>query len=123
MSSAKTQSSLFEPPRPGSNMPEFSVSEISKLLKKTVEETFGQVRVRGEIGNLKVAPSGHVYFDLKDQDALLASVCWKGQAAKLGLKLEMGMEVICTGRLTTYMRARITSWWWSKFRSRAWARF
>lgn len=104
MSSAKTQSSLFEPPRPGSNMPEFSVSEISKLLKKTVEETFGQVRVRGEIGNLKVAPSGHVYFDLKDQDALLASVCWKGQAAKLGLKLEMGMEVICTGRLTTYMQ-------------------
>jgi exodeoxyribonuclease VII large subunit len=104
MSSAKTQSSLFDAPRPGSNMPEFSVSEISKLLKKTVEETFGQVRVKGEIGSLKVAPSGHIYFDLKDQDALLASVCWKGQAAKLGLKLEMGMEVVCTGRLTTYMQ-------------------
>jgi exodeoxyribonuclease VII large subunit len=104
MSSAKTQSSLFDAPRPGSNLPEFSVGEISKLLKKTVEETFGQVRVRGEISGLKVAPSGHVYFDLKDQDAVLASVCWKGQAGKLGLKLETGMEVICTGRLTTYMQ-------------------
>jgi len=107
MSSAKTQSSLFDAPRdgsprPGSNLPEFSVGEISKLLKKTVEDTFGLVRVRGEISGLKVAPSGHVYFDLKDQDALLASVCWKGQAGKLGLKLESGMEVVCTGRLTTY---------------------
>ncbi len=102
MSEAATQSSLFDPPRPGSNLPEFSVSEIAKLLKKTVEETFGQVRVRGEISGLKVAPSGHVYFDLKDQDALLASVCWRGQAGKLGLKLENGMEIVCTGRLTTY---------------------
>ena len=84
-------------------MPEFSVGEISKLLKKTVEETFGQVKVRGEISGFKAAPSGHVYFDLKDQDALLASVCWKGQVGKLGLKLESGMEVVCTGRLTTYM--------------------
>jgi exodeoxyribonuclease VII large subunit len=98
-----SQPSLLDDPRPGSNLPEFSVSEISKLLKRTVEETFGQVRVRGEISGLKVAPSGHVYFDLKDQEAVLASVCWKGQAGKLGLKLENGMEIICTGRLTTYM--------------------
>ena len=103
MSDAQAQSTLFDPPRAGSNLPEFSVGDLSKLLKKTVEETFGQVRVRGEISGLKVAPSGHVYFDLKDQDALLASVCWKGQASKLGLKLENGMEVVCTGRLTTYM--------------------
>lgn len=102
MSEATTQSTLFDPPRPGSNLPEFSVGDIAKLLKKTIEETFGQVRVRGEISGLKVAPSGHVYFDLKDQDATLASVCWKGQAGKLGLKLENGMEIVCTGRLTTY---------------------
>ncbi len=98
-----SQGDLLDQPRPGSNLPEFSVGEISKLLKKTVEETFGQVRVRGEISGLKAAPSGHVYFDLKDQDAVLASVCWKGQVGKLGLRLESGMEVICTGRLTTYM--------------------
>jgi exodeoxyribonuclease VII large subunit len=94
--------SLFDNPRPGSNLPEFTVSEIAKLIKKTVEDTFGQVRVRGEISGLKVAPSGHIYFDLKDQDATLASICWRGQAGKLGLKLENGMEVICTGRITTY---------------------
>ncbi|MFY9287718.1 MAG: exodeoxyribonuclease VII large subunit [Alphaproteobacteria bacterium] len=99
-----SQGSLLDDPRPGSNLPEFSVGEISKLLKRTVEESFSQVRVRGEISGLKVAPSGHVYFDLKDQDACLASVCWKGQAGKLGLKLENGMEVICTGRVTTYMQ-------------------
>ncbi len=103
MAETTTQSALFDQPRPGSNLPEFSVGEISKLLKKTVEETFGQVRVRGEISGLKVAPSGHIYFDLKDQEALLASVCWKGQAGKLGLKLENGMEIVCTGRLTTYI--------------------
>jgi len=103
MSNGKTQSTLFDPARPGSNMPEFSVGEISKLLKKTVEDNFGQVRVRGEVSGYKAAPSGHVYFDLKDQDACLASVCWKGQVGKLGLRLENGMEIVVTGRLTTYM--------------------
>ncbi|MDX2028844.1 MAG: exodeoxyribonuclease VII large subunit [Alphaproteobacteria bacterium] len=102
MSRAKTQSTLFDAPRPGSNLPEFGVGEISRLLKKTVEETFGLVRVRGEISGFKIAPSGHVYFNLKDEEAVLASVCWKGQHAKLGIKPEDGMEVICTGRLTTY---------------------
>ena len=103
MSDTQKQSSIFDEPRPGSNLPEFSVSDLSKRLKKTVEEGFGHVRVRGEISGLKVAPSGHVYFDLKDEEAVLASVCWKGQAGKLGLKLESGMEVVVTGRLTTYM--------------------
>jgi len=93
---------LFDQPPPGSNLPEFTVTEISRLVKKTMEESFGLVRVRGEISGLKVAPSGHIYFDLKDQDATLASICWRGQASKLGLKLENGMEVICTGKLTTY---------------------
>ena len=104
MTENNTQSTLFDPPRPGSNLPEFSVSELSRLLKKTVEDGFGQVRVRGEISGLKAAPSGHVYFDLKDENAVLASVCWKGQTGKLGIRLENGLEVIVHGRLTTYMQ-------------------
>ena len=104
MSQPDTQSTLFDPQRPGSNLPEFSVSELSRLLKKTVEDGFGQVRVRGEISGLKAAPSGHIYFDLKDENAVLASVCWKGQVGKIGLRLENGMEIVVRGRLTTYMQ-------------------
>ena len=103
MPKANTQSSLFDAPRPGSNMPEFSVGEISKLLKKTVEDTFGLVRVRGEISECKYHSNGHIYITLKDEGAVLASVVWRGQAGKLGLRPEVGMEVVCTGRITTYM--------------------
>ena len=84
-------------------MPEYGVSEISKLLKKTVEETFGLVRVRGEISDCKLHSSGHLYMTLKDEGAVLAAVSWRGQVGKLSVKPELGMEVICTGRLTTYM--------------------
>jgi exodeoxyribonuclease VII large subunit len=94
--------SLFDAPRPGSNLPEYGVSEISKLLKKTVEETYGLVRVRGEISECKLHSSGHMYLTLKDEGAILASVCWRGQVGKLGVRPEIGMEVVCTGRLTTY---------------------
>jgi len=102
MPEASKQAALFDTPRPGSNLPEFSVGEISKLLKKTVEETFGLVRIRGEIAECKYHSSGHCYVTLKDETAILAAVCWRGQVGKLGLRLEVGMEVICTGRLTTY---------------------
>ena len=94
--------SLFDVPRPGSNLPEYTVSDLSKQLKKTVEDTYGHVRVRGEICECKLHSSGHLYLTLKDENAVLAAVCWKGQAAKLGLKPAVGMEVVCTGRLTTY---------------------
>lgn len=94
--------SLFDAPRAGSNLPEFSVSDLSKLVKKTMEETFGLVRVRGEIGTCSYHSNGHIYITLKDEDAILASVVWRGQAGKLGIKPEVGMEVICTGRLTIY---------------------
>jgi exodeoxyribonuclease VII large subunit len=94
--------SLFDAPRPGSNLPEFSVSDLSKLVKKTIEETFGLVRVRGEIGDCKHHSNGHIYITLKDEGAVLASVVWRGTTGKLGLKPEIGMEVVCTGRLTTY---------------------
>jgi exodeoxyribonuclease VII large subunit len=102
MPTPKTQPTLFDAPHAGVNAPEFSVSELSNLVKKTVEETFGQVRVRGEISDCKLHSSGHLYLTLKEGSAVLASVCWKGQVGRLGLRPELGMEVICTGRLTTF---------------------
>jgi exodeoxyribonuclease VII large subunit len=98
-----TQSPAVDSPRPGSNLPEFTVSDLSRRLKHVVEETFGLVRVRGEIGSCKLHSSGHMYLSLKDDTAVLDAVCWRGQVSKLGLKPETGMEVVCTGRLTTYM--------------------
>ena len=88
--------------RPASNVPEYSVSEISGALKRTVEETFALVRVKGEISGFKRHSSGHLYFALKDADAVLDAVCWRGQAQRLGIAPEDGMEVVATGRLTTY---------------------
>lgn len=88
---------------PASNAPpEFTVSELSQKLKRVVEGEFSFVRVRGEISRVTVAKSGHMYTALKDADAVLDAVCWKGTVARLGLKPEEGMEVVCTGRLTTY---------------------
>ena len=89
-------------PNAQTNAPIFSVAEISGALKTTVEETFGRVRVRGEISGFKRPGSGHLYFTLKDDQAVLNGVCWKGSAGRLGIKPEDGMEVIATGRLTTY---------------------
>jgi exodeoxyribonuclease VII large subunit len=85
-----------------SNTPELSVSEISSLLKRTVEDAFALVRVRGEISGFKRHSSGHLYFALKDSEAVLDAVCWKGNASRLAVKPEDGLEVVCLGRLTTY---------------------
>jgi exodeoxyribonuclease VII large subunit len=91
------------PPTQGSNAPpEYTVSELSHKLKRVVEEEFSYVRVRGEISKVTVAKSGHLYTSLKDVDAVLDAICWKGTVARLGVRPEEGMEVICTGRLTTY---------------------
>lgn len=84
------------------NLPIFTVSEISQALKTVVEETFSWVRVRGEISGFKRAASGHLYLALKDAEAVIDAVCWRGTAGRLGLSPEDGMEVIATGRLTTY---------------------
>ena len=84
------------------NQPEFTVTEVSQALKRTVEDAFGHVRIRGEISGYKRAPSGHVYFSLKDERSVIASVCWKGTALRLPFTPEDGVEVICTGRITTY---------------------
>jgi len=84
------------------NLPVLSVAEISNALKRTVEENFDRVRIRGEISGFKRAASGHLYFTLKDESAVIDSVCWKGSALKLGIKPEDGMDVVALGRLTTY---------------------
>jgi exodeoxyribonuclease VII large subunit len=85
-----------------SNLPEFSVTELSTALKRLVEENFALVRVRGEISGLKFHSSGHVYFDLKDDKAVLNAVIWRGVAGRLKVKPQAGLEVVCTGRLSTY---------------------
>lgn len=82
--------------------PEYTVSELSLKLKRTVEEGFSFVRVRGELSRITVAKSGHLYTDLKDAEAVLNAICWKGSVSRLSVKPEEGMEVVCTGRLTTY---------------------
>src|SRR6186997_2108076 len=85
------------------NVAEFTVSELSAALKRTVEDTYGYVRVRGEISGYKGPhSSGHVYFALKDQSAKIDGVIWKGVFGRMRVKPEDGMEVIVTGKLTTY---------------------
>ncbi len=83
-------------------LPEFSVTEISAAIKKMVETTFSQVRVKGEIFGCKRADSGHYYLSLKDENAILSAVCWKGVAMSLAVKPEDGLEVVATGRITTF---------------------
>ena len=86
----------------GSNAAPLSVSEISAALKRTVEERFGFVRVRGELTGVKRAASGHLYLGLKDEGARLDGVMWKGTVQRLSFRPEDGLEVIATGKLTTY---------------------
>jgi exodeoxyribonuclease VII large subunit len=84
------------------NVPEFTVSELSFALKREIETAFPRVRVRGEISQPSFPRSGHCYFRLKDENAVIDGVAWKGTIPRLGLKIEEGMEVIATGKLTTY---------------------
>ena len=84
------------------NLPEYSVSELANRLKRAVEDAFPYVRVRGEISGLKFNSSGHVYFDLKDDKAVLNAVIWRTTAQRMKLRPEQGLEVICTGRISTY---------------------
>ncbi|TJZ92865.1 exodeoxyribonuclease VII large subunit [Paracoccus gahaiensis] len=93
---------IEDAPEPGSNAHEFTVSELSGAVKRSIEDQFGRVRVRAEVGRVSRPGSGHLYFDLKDDRAVLAAVTWKGQAARLIQRPEEGMEIIATGRLTTF---------------------
>jgi exodeoxyribonuclease VII large subunit len=88
------------------NAAEFTVSEIAQAVKRTVEDEFGHVRVRGEISGFRGQhSSGHAYFTLKDEGASMDAVVWKGSYAKLSFKPQEGLEVIATGRLTTFPRS------------------
>jgi exodeoxyribonuclease VII large subunit len=87
---------------PRLNLPEQTVSELATALKRTIEESYGYVRVRGELGKVSYHGNGHVYFDLKDDRACIAGVIWRSTAPRVKIKLEAGLEVVITGRLTTY---------------------
>ncbi len=89
-------------PAAASNLSEYTVSELSLALKRAIEDGFGFVRVRGEVSGWKRHASGHCYFALKDSDAVIDAVCWRMTAIRLDIKPEDGMEVVCSGRLTTY---------------------
>lgn len=93
---------MSEAPSPTHNLPSVTVSELSAALKRTVEDTYGYVRVRGEISQPKVAASGHCYLRLKDENAVIDGILWRGTLAKVGVRPEEGMEVVVTGKLTTY---------------------
>jgi len=93
---------LQPPSQSGSNVPELSVSELAYSLKRTLEDTYGRVRVRGELSRVKIHSSGHLYSDLKDADSVLNIVCWRGNVARLALKPEEGLDVVCTGKITSY---------------------
>ena len=82
--------------------PPLSVSELSYHLKSVVETQFSRLQVRGEISGCKHHTSGHIYLALKDDKSVLDGVCWRGTAGRLSIKPQDGMEVIVTGRLTTY---------------------
>ena len=85
------------------NVVEWSVSELSAALKRTVESEYGYVRVRGEISGFKGAsPSGHCYFRLKDDKAVLEAVVWKTTIARMKMKPEEGLDVVVSGKLTTF---------------------
>src|SRR5215216_1902791 len=84
------------------NVLELTVSELSAALKRTLEDAYGYVRVRGELGKVSYHSNGHVYFDLKDEKACISGVVWRSAAGRIRVKLEAGLEVVVTGRITTY---------------------
>ncbi|WP_127105358.1 exodeoxyribonuclease VII large subunit [Pararhodobacter zhoushanensis] len=89
-------------PEPRGNAHDFTVSELSGAVKRVIEGEFGRVRVRGEVGRVMIARTGHMYFDLKDDRSVISAVSWKGQVARMAVRPEEGMEVIATGRMTTF---------------------
>ncbi|MCX8500714.1 MAG: exodeoxyribonuclease VII large subunit [Alphaproteobacteria bacterium] len=82
-----------------------TVTELSQSIKRTVEGSFARVTVKGEISGYRPASSGHLYFDLKDAESVIAVCCWRPQPARLGFKPEEGLEVIAHGRVTTYPKS------------------
>lgn len=88
-----------------SNVPEMSVSQLAFSLKKTLEDSYGHIRVKGELSGLKLAASGHLYGDIKDEDANVNIICWRGTMSKLAVKPEEGLEVVITGKVSSYPKS------------------
>src|SRR5689334_11828855 len=87
------------------NVVEWSVSELSTALKRTVEDAYGYVRVRGEVSGFKGQhQNGHVYFSLKDEEAVINAVIWRSAWSRMRIKPEEGLEVVVTGKITTFPR-------------------
>ncbi|NKB26384.1 MAG: exodeoxyribonuclease VII large subunit [Rhodobacteraceae bacterium] len=95
-------SDLIDDPTPGQNAHEFTVTEISGAIKRVIEGEFGQVRIKGEVGRVSRPRSGHVYLDLKDDRSVISGVIWKGVSARLATQPEEGMEVVASGKVTTF---------------------
>jgi len=93
---------VFQKEAPMTEQPVLSVTELSLSLKSCVEQVFGHVKVRGEVSDVKRATSGHIYFSLKDKESVLSAICWKGSARQVAQHIQEGLEIICTGKLSTY---------------------
>lgn len=84
------------------NTPQYSVGELSRAIKRVIEDSFGYVKIKGEISSFKQASSGHCYFSLKDEEALISAVCFRNIANQINFKVEDGLEVFVYGKVTTY---------------------
>src|SRR5271168_4403854 len=93
---------MTEVPTDDTNAPVYSVSDLAFALKRAIEDAFGFVRLRGELSKVTFHGNGHVYLDLKDDKASISGVIWKTQAPSLSIRPQTGLEVIVTGRITTY---------------------
>jgi exodeoxyribonuclease VII large subunit len=87
------------------NIAEYSVGELARSIKHSLESEFGSLRVKGEIARPTYHGSGHLYFTLKDSEAVIDGVCWRGNVEKLGFRLEEGMEVVCSGKVSSYAKS------------------
>ncbi|MEM6491748.1 MAG: exodeoxyribonuclease VII large subunit, partial [Pseudomonadota bacterium] len=88
----------------GANTPEYTPSQLGRAVKRALETDFEHIRVRGEVSDVKRYPSGHIYFTLKDADAALSAVIWRGSATRIAVAPEQGLEVVATGRVSAYAK-------------------
>ena len=90
------------------NIPEFEVSEFNQAFKDVIESNFNYVRIKGEISEVKTATKGQIYLTLKDEDSILSGVIWDQKKKYLDINPEVGLEVIATGKITTWSRYKTT---------------
>ena len=86
---------------------EYTVSELSNSIKRIIEDNFDYIRIKAEIGRVSKPNSGHIYLDLKDEASVISGIVWKGNVNKLDIIPEEGLEVVCTGKVTTYQNIKL----------------